>query len=563
MKLRFHISLRNKIIFGVLIIFIFFLGISVFSLINNMKQQELSAELKENIQIQNYFTDIKNIVFKDFQLTDELIEKSSESEFENKWKDHEFFVAEINKIFNDFDSYSIENIDLAGIVSIYQKQMQELYNDLHKKKLKEIILTMSDSTSHEIKITENEIADVKKELKDNVAILNIKVEKNEETVKENILRFTDTQYDSFEKHRRYLIIMNIAALIILFIYLYALLTVILSSVKKLNEFVSKLKHGVIPDALILKTNDEIETITENLSQFTTSVKKVSDALDEIGQNNFNNQYTLLSDQDQLGNSYEKMKKNLMERNEEARKMKEQEDIQNWSTIGIAKFGNILRQQTENNEELAYNIIKALIEYVDANQGGVFIVNDEDESEPLLELMSTYAYGRRKFKQRKIQFGEGLVGTTALEGQSTYLTNLPGDYMEIESYLGHSSPKSLLLVPLKVDDKVFGIIEIASFNEFKPHEIKFIEDLAETIASTLATAKINAKTAELLEKSREQSEAMLAQEEEMRQNLEELQSTQEEAARREKLLQEELEELRNLQEENEILRKEINELKKKN
>jgi GAF domain-containing protein len=174
-------------------------------------------------------------------------------------------------------------------------------------------------------------------------------------------------------------------------------------------------------------------------------------------------------------------------------------------------------------------------------------------------MATYAYGRKKFKQKVVRFGEGLVGTCAIEGQSIYLTNIPDGYIEIESYLGHANPKSLLVVPLKLENKIFGIIEIASFNEFKAHEIKFIEDLAGTIASTIATSRINQKTSELLEKSKEQSEAMLAQEEEMRQNLEELQSTQEEAHRREKILHEELESARH---ELERMRKEIFELKNK-
>jgi methyl-accepting chemotaxis protein len=324
------------------------------------------------------------------------------------------------------------------------------------------------------------------------------------------------------------------------IFLTLLFGVITKSIGKLSNSVSQLEGGDLSTRINISSKDEIGRMAKSMNHFIESIKNIAQQLNEIGRANFTGSYNLLSDKDELGKAFLDMKENLLQANQQAEKLREQEQVQNWATTGVAKFGEILRAQTDNNKELAYNIIKGFIEYLKANQGGIFIVNEEGQS-PLLELMATYAYGRRKFKEEKIPFGVGLIGTCAIEGQSIYMTNIPNDYIRIESYLGEANPKALLLVPLRLDNKIFGVIEIASFNEFKDYEIKFVESLAETIASTISTAKINAKTAELLERSRLQSETMLAQEEEMRQNLEELQSTQEEAARREKLLVEELEE----------------------
>ncbi len=129
-------------------------------------------------------------------------------------------------------------------------------------------------------------------------------------------------------------------------------------------------------------------------------------------------------------------------------------------------------------------------------------------------------------------GEGLVGMCAVEKSTVYLNDIPDGYLSISSGLGGSDPRSLLIVPLKLEDEIFGVIEVASFNRFKKHEIEFVERVTESISSTLSLAKINTRTSTLLEKSQRQAEEMAAQEEEMRQNLEELQATQEETARRE-------------------------------
>ncbi len=234
--------------------------------------------------------------------------------------------------------------------------------------------------------------------------------------------------------------------------------------------------------------------------------------------------------DVLGKAIVNLRDTIRTSKEEEQQRRKEDEQRNWSAEGLAMFGEILRAEKGNLEELSYNIISNLVKYVDANQGGFYLIDDSDQGDKFFQLTACYAYERRKYADKKISWGEGLVGACALEKQTTILNKIPDSYLSITSGLGNSNPKFLILVPLKLNDEIHGVIEIASFKKFESFEIEFVEKVAESIASTISSVKINIRTAKLLKESQEQAEALSTQEEQMRQNMEELQATQEEAAR---------------------------------
>ncbi|MFW5724809.1 MAG: PAS domain S-box protein [Bacteroidota bacterium] len=265
-------------------------------------------------------------------------------------------------------------------------------------------------------------------------------------------------------------------------------------------------------------------------------EKILEFTEKLTQGNTEVEYgTTVSGTDNIGSSLirlrDYLKKNRLE--EEARRQQEQQ--QNWVTQGLAKFGDILRQNNDNIEELSYNIISNLVNYVDAKQGGVFIINDNNPNDKHFELTACYAYSRKKFLEKRIEWEEGTVGACALEQQTILLTDVPEEHVTITSGLGETKPGCIILVPLKVNDEVHGVIELASLKVFKDFEIDLLEKLAESIASVIAGVKINLRTAKLLAESQEQAKILASQEDEMRRNMEELSYAKEEAAKQGELL----------------------------
>ncbi|HAF30511.1 MAG TPA: hypothetical protein DCG75_15825 [Bacteroidales bacterium] len=330
---------------------------------------------------------------------------------------------------------------------------------------------------------------------------------------------------------------------------------------KITELLKLLAKGHVDDKMKIKieTGDEIEEMTIALNSSIEGLNKKVEFANRIGQGELDHNFELLGTDDVLGKSLIEMRNSLVKADEEEEKRKIEDEKRRWANEGLAKFADILRQNNDNLEKLATEIIINLVDYLHANQGGVFILNDEDKNNIHFDLLSAYAYDRRKFMNKQIELGEGLVGNCGIEKKTIFMTDIPHDYLEITSGLGGANPNSLLIVPLKIEENVLGVIEIASFKVFQDFEITFVEKLAESIASTISSVRINIRTSELLERSQQQAEEMAAQEEEMRQNMEELQSTQEEMKRKEDHLKDIIDEMK---EEEDKLKKTIEELKRK-
>jgi len=203
----------------------------------------------------------------------------------------------------------------------------------------------------------------------------------------------------------------------------------------------------------------------------------------------------------------------------------------WFNQGLGMFSDIISKHKDDLASLCQTTIDKLVEYVDAQQGGVFLLNDEKEDDQYLELIAHYAFSDEKI-HRQFKIGEGYVGTCFNENQFMEIDNLTESYSVLQSGLGNQYLKHLLFAPLKINEKCIGVVEIGSFKKIKGYRVSFIEKLMETFASIINTQRANVKLKKLIDFSTAQAKELEEREEQLRLNLEEIMATQEESTRRE-------------------------------
>jgi HAMP domain-containing protein/putative methionine-R-sulfoxide reductase with GAF domain len=302
--------------------------------------------------------------------------------------------------------------------------------------------------------------------------------------------------------------------------------------RKIIAPINKLGHSIASGKVQTDIpSNEIGKLAKTANDLLIQLEDASTFVSQIGEGKLDVTYTQRMDGN--GATTNSLAEALLGMQDKLRAMSEEEKRRQWATEGLTRFVDILRSSDDNISRLGDEIIAALVKYTNSNQGGLYILNDEDEQRKYLELVAMFAFDTKKFQQQQIRLGEGVLGQTFLEKETTLLTEIPDDYVKITSGLGDGGPRAILMVPLKVDQNVYGMVELATFNSYKPHEIAFVEKLGETIASTLASVKAAQKNKHLIEQFQEQTEVMRAQEEEMRQNMEELTATQEEMSRKER------------------------------
>ncbi len=179
----------------------------------------------------------------------------------------------------------------------------------------------------------------------------------------------------------------------------------------------------------------------------------------------------------------------------------------WLQAGIAKLNTEMIGDMEIHS-LSAKIIQFIAAYTRSTVGALYTLEDS-----LLHLANSFAFasdGDRK----ELKTGEGIAGQAVLSGKTIYLDNIPETNIVISYATGKARPKSVIAVPVFYEEKVTGVIELASLNEYSANDIIFLETVSHAIGTSLAMAANRSKLQELLEETQSQSEELQAQHNEL-------------------------------------------------
>lgn len=153
------------------------------------------------------------------------------------------------------------------------------------------------------------------------------------------------------------------------------------------------------------------------------------------------------------------------------------------------------QSSDNQEKVFSQALSTVCKQLEASLAIAYEVKKEGKHR-IIEMFASFAHHMREGEKISYRFGEGLAGQAAKEGKLFNIKSVPQGYLQIVSGLGKATPANLIIIPIKKEDKVVGIVEIASFKEFTPQQETALQENFDKLALklgnndnvSLATAK---------------------------------------------------------------------------
>jgi signal transduction histidine kinase/HAMP domain-containing protein/ActR/RegA family two-component response regulator len=254
-------------------------------------------------------------------------------------------------------------------------------------------------------------------------------------------------------------------------------------------------------------------LTDNVNQLaanlTNQVRAISDVATAVTEGDLTRQVGVAA-----SGEVAVLKDKLNEMIRNLRETTRQNTEQDWLKTNLERFTRLLQGQRDL-PTVSSMILSELAPLLSAQHGVFYTLVTDESGEPVLRYQAGYGFKERKHLANEFRLGEGLVGQCAQEKERILLTDVPGDYVTINSGLGEATPLNIIVLPILFEGSVRAVVELASFSRFSPTHQAFLDQLTESIGLVLNTIEANTLTENLLKQSQSQAQELQSRQEDLR------------------------------------------------
>ncbi|MGW3445266.1 HAMP domain-containing protein [Streptomyces sp. NPDC001076] len=188
-------------------------------------------------------------------------------------------------------------------------------------------------------------------------------------------------------------------------------------------------------------------------------------------------------------------------------LRETTRAKDWLESNLARLAALM-QGHRDLMEVADLILRELTPLVNAQYGAFYLADPDEDGAAVRTAVPpkglAFIAGYGSAQGATVETGglpvHGLVRQAAREKKRILVEETPPDYIKINSGLGEAAPTTIVIIPILFEDKLLGIIELASFSRFSDVHLAFFDQFVNTIGVAINTIIANSRTESLLGES---------------------------------------------------------------
>ncbi|MFK4864803.1 HAMP domain-containing protein [Streptomyces sp. CSMPJR101] len=240
-------------------------------------------------------------------------------------------------------------------------------------------------------------------------------------------------------------------------------------------------------------------VNELASNLTTQVRAIAEVASAVAQGDMSRSITV-----EARGEVAELKDNI---NLMVANLRETTRAKDWLESNLARLAALM-QGHRDLMEVADLLLRELTPLVNAQYGAFFLADPDEEDAALPTTVPgkglAFIAGYGSAQGTTLETGglpvHGLVRQAAREKKRILVEEAPPDYIRIASGLGQAAPTSVVIIPILFEDKLLGVIELASFSRFSDVHLAFFDQFVNTIAVAINTIIANSRTESLLGES---------------------------------------------------------------